>query len=111
MKFFRGTSASDLAHQFGCALRRSQNHVRIYAALESIACVALQIQIARGPANTCWQKIRGLEQDVFRGVGHTRFFASHDAADSNSASLIGDDAVVSPKRVSLPVEREKFLAL
>src|SRR5215216_738493 len=36
MNFFRGRSSSDLAHQFACALRRSQNHLRIHAALESI---------------------------------------------------------------------------
>src|SRR6516165_2029737 len=29
MNFFRRRSSSDLAHQLGCALRRSQNHFRI----------------------------------------------------------------------------------
>jgi hypothetical protein len=94
VNFLRGSSTSELAHQFGCALRRSQNHVRIHAALESVTCVALQIQIARRPANTCRQKISGLEQNMFRRIGHTRFFATHHAADSNRTFLIRDDAIV-----------------
>jgi len=43
LNFVRGRSTGNLVHQFGCALRCSQNHFRINAALESIACVALQI--------------------------------------------------------------------
>src|SRR5947208_16179420 len=111
MNFFRWTSASDVAHQFGCSLRRSQNHARIHAAFESITCVALQIQSARRPANTCRQKISGLEQNVFRRIGHPHFFAAHYAADSNRTFLIGDYAIVRLERVSLSIEREKFLAV
>src|SRR5262249_22059492 len=88
-----------------------QNHVRIHAPLESVTRVALQIQIARRPANACRKKISGLEQNIFGRIGHTRFFATHHATNSNRTLLIGDNAIVWFERVSLSIEREKFLTV
>src|SRR4029077_671858 len=44
-------------------------------------------------------------------IGHTRFFATHYAANSNRALLISDNAIVRLEGVSLPIEREKFFAV
>src|SRR5262249_16558533 len=109
--FFRWNSTGDFAHQFGCAPRRSQNHVRIHAALKSIAGVALQIQIARRPANTCRQEIGGLEKNVFRRIAPPLFFAPHPPADSNRTFAISDYAIVWLERVTFAIEREKFLTV
>ena len=106
----RGLAAADVEHHARRELQAGHAELRIDAALETIARVGDDAELAAGLGDVDRVPQRALDQHVAgRGVA-ARMLAAHDAGDRFDAIVVGDDDHAVVERVSLAVERQHALA-
>ena len=105
-----GRAAAQLEDQPGGELGRRQHQLRVEAALEAGAGVALDAEPAAGGRRAQRIEQRHLEQHVGRARVDAGALAAHDAAEADRAARVGDHghAVVQP--VGPAVQRLQLLA-
>ncbi len=101
----------DLENQLRGASRRGQHTLRVHAALEAVAGVAVQREITRRLADARCLENRRLEQNV---GGRQRvtpgILAAHHTTKRESACAVGDHELARNQRVLTSIEREELLA-
>ena len=84
--------------------------LRIDAALEAIARVGDDAELAAGLRDVGRVPQRAFDQHVARVLVAARMLAAHDAGDRFDAVVVGDDHHGLVERIGLAVEREHALA-
>ncbi len=106
----RGLAAAELQRHGSRKLRAGNAEGGIDAALEAIARVAEDAELAAGPRDVVRVPKRALDQHVARILVAAGMLAAHDAGDRFDASVVGDDDHALIERVSSAVERDHPLA-
>ena len=104
---FRRRAAAHLHHQFGRQLEPRHHEGRIDAALEAIARVGIDAELAAGLRDVDLVPQRRFDQHVggcFRAAGG---FAAHDAGERFDAVIVRDHANAAVERVGAAVERQQ----
>ena len=107
----RRRAAADLHHQSRRHLQPRHHEGRIDAALETIARVRIDAELAAGLGDVDLVPQRRFDQHVggrFRAAGG---FAAHDAGERFDAVIVGDHANMAVERVGAAVERQQRLAV
>ena len=107
----RRLAAAEIEHHPGRELEARHHEGRIDAALEAVARVGVDAELAAGLGDVERLPERRFDQHVGRGRRAARCLAAHDAGDRLDAALVGDDADGRVERVGLAVEREQGFAL
>ncbi len=105
-----GLAAADLQDQAGRDLGAGDHEGGIDAALEAVARVAVDRQLAAG-----LRRADGIEQGHFkehvgRRLGDAGALAAHDGAQADHAAIVGDHGHAGFERVFLAVQRHQRLA-
>ena len=107
----RSLSAADLEHHARRELEPRKRECGIDAALETIARIRVDAELAAGLGDIERIPKRRFDQHIGRALVAARGLSAHDAADQFDALLVGDDHHALVEGVGLAVEREKRLAL
>ncbi len=91
--------------------RPGRQIVRIDAALETVARIAGDAELAARLGDVCGIPKRGFHQNVGGGLVAAGVFAAHDAADGFHAVFVGDHHHVTVETIGLAVQRQKFVIL
>ncbi len=106
----RGARPRELGQQPRGAVERARLPVRIDAALEAVARLAVETEPARRLAHARRMEVGALEEHVLRPGVDLALGAAHHAGERHRASAIGDHEVRGLERPLLPVEGEQPLA-
>ena len=104
-------AAAQLDHHLRGELQPRQHEVRIDAALETIARVGVDAELAPGLRDVDRLPQRRLDQHVGGALVAARRLAAHDAGERLDAVVVGDHAHGVVERVGLAVERQQLLAV
>ena len=107
----RRRAAAELDHHLRGELQARQHEIRIDAALEAVARVGVDAELAPGLRDVERLPQRRLDQHVGGGLVAARRLAAHDAGQRFRAVVVGDHAHGVVERVGLAVEREQLLAV
>ena len=107
---FRRLAAAQFEHQLGRELEARQHEGRIDAALEAIARIGIDAELAAGLRDVDRVPQRGFDQHVGRRFRTAGMLAAHDAGERFDAVVVGDHAHRVVERVGLAVEREQRFA-
>ena len=107
----RRRAAAKLHHHLGGELQPRHHEVRIDAALEAVARVGVDAELAPGLRDVERLPQRRLDQHVGGGLVAARGLAAHDAGERLDAVVVGDHAHGVVERVGLAVERQQLLAV
>ena len=106
----RRRAAAQVEHHLGRQFETRHHEIRIDAALEAIARIGIDAELAAGLRDVDRIPERGFDQHVGGVLVAAREFAAHDAGERFHALLVGDHADRVVELVGLAVEREQFLA-
>ena len=104
----RRRAAAQVEHHLGGELEARQHEVRIDAALEAIARVGVDAELAAGLRDVERLPQRRLDQHVGGVLVAAGGLAAHDAGERLDAVVVGDHAHGVVERVGLAVEREQL---
>ena len=104
----RRRAAAELQHHLRRELEARHHEVRIDAALEAIARVGVDAELAAGLGDVERLPQRRLDQHVGGALVAARCLAAHDAGERLDAVLVGDHAHGVVERVGLAVERQQL---
>ena len=104
-------SAAELDDKLGREFETRQHEIRIDAALEAIARIGMDAELAAGLRDIERLPERRFDQHVGRRLRAAGRFAAHDAGERFDALLVGDHADRVVELIGLAVEREQPLAL
>ena len=107
----RRRAAAELHHHLRRELQPRHHEVRIDAALEAIARVGVDAELAPGLRDVERLPQRRFDQHVGGGLVAARGLAAHDAGERLDAAVVGDHAHGVVERVGLAVERQQLLAV
>ena len=107
----RRRAAAEIEHHLRRQLEARQHEGRIDAALEAIARVGIDGELAPGLRDVELVPQRRLDQHVGGRRRAAGGLAAHDAGERFDALLVGDDADALVERVGLAVERQQRLAV
>ena len=105
-----GLAAAELQHQARRDLGAPNRGLGIEAALEAVAGVRQDGELAPGGGDANRFEQRDLEEGVGGRLGAARGLAAHDPADALGAVRIGDHHHLLVEAVGLAVERQDLLA-
>ena len=105
-----GFAAAQLEHGACRQLHAGGHEVGIDPALEAVARVALDLQLAAGRGGADRVEQGGLDEHVGRRAGAARGLAADHAAEAEHAGIVGDDGDGVVGRVFAAVERQELLA-
>ena len=106
----RRLAAADLDDELRRQVAAGDAKIGIDAALESIARVGDDAELAAGLGDIRGVPQRALDQHVACGLVAAGMLAAHDSGDQFDPVRVGDDDHALVERVSLAVEREHILA-
>ena len=106
----RRLAAAEVEHHAGRELEARQHEGRIDAALEAIARIGIDAELAAGLRDVERLPQRRLDQHVGGRLRAAGRLAAHDAGERLDAVLVGDHADRLVERVGLAVERQQALA-
>ena len=101
-------AAAELDHHLRREFEPRQHEGRIDAALEAIARVGVDAELAAGLRDVERLPQRRLDQHVGGGLVAARGLAAHDAGERFDAVVVGDHAHGVVERVGLAVERQQL---
>ena len=104
-------AAAEVEHHLRREFEAGQHEVRIDAALEAIARVGVDAELAAGLRDVERVPQRRLDQHVGGALVAARGLAAHDAGERLDAVVVGDHAHGVVERVGLAVERQQRLAV
>jgi hypothetical protein len=108
-EFLGSIAARNFQDQVHSAVACRDDAFQIHAALEAIAGVARQAELAGGSADALGLEIRALENDVGRAFRHAGIGSAHHTRKRNGALGVGDDEVLRLQSVGFAVESgERF---
>ena len=108
---FGWLAAAQLQHQFGREFKPRHHERRIDAALEAIARIGVDAELATGMGDVDLVPERGLDQHVGGRLRAAGGLAAHDAGEQFDAAGVGDHADRGVERVGLAVQRQQRLIL
>ena len=100
-----GLAAAQIEHHLGRQLEAGQHEIRIDAALEAVARVGIDAELAAGLRDVELVPQRRLDQHVGGRLRAAARLAAHDAGERFDSLLVGDHADRLVERVGLAVER------
>ena len=100
-----------IEHHLGGELEAGQHECWIDAALEAVARVGIDGELAPGLRDVDLVPQRRFDQHVGSGLRAAGGLAAHDAGERFDALLVGDHAHALIERVGLAVERQQRLAV
>ena len=103
----RRRAAAEVEHHLGGELQARQHEGRIDAALEAIARVGIDAELAAGLRDVERLPQRRFDQHVGGRCRAARGLAAHDAGERFDAVVVGDHAHRVVERVGLAVERQQ----
>ena len=106
----RRRAAAEIEHHLRRQLQPGQHEGRIDAALEAVAGIGIDAELAAGLGNVDRIPQRRLDEHVGGRGRAAGFFAAHDPGQRFHAVRVGDDADCLVERVGLAVERQQRLA-
>ena len=106
----RRRAAAQIEHHLRREFEARHHEIRIDAALEAVARIRIDAELAAGLRDVDRLPERGFDQHVGGGLVAAREFAAHDAGERFDALVVGDHADRVVELVGLAVEREQFLA-
>ncbi len=107
----RRLAAAEIEHHASSKLEAGQHEGRIDAALETIARIRIDPELAAGLGDVERAPQRGFDQHVGGRLRDARCLAAHDAGEGFHALLVGDHADRVVERVEPAVERDQALAV
>ena len=107
----RRRAAAQIQHHARRQFEARQHEGRIDAALETVAGVGIDAELAAGLRDVDLVPQRRFDQHVGGGFRAAGCFAAHDAGERFDAVLVGNDADAVVERVGLAVERQQLLAV
>ena len=111
MHDLRRRAAAQFQHHVGREIEPGQHEGRIDAALETIARVGIDAELAAGLRDIAGIPQRRFDQHVGGRLRTAGRLAAHDAGERLDTLLIGDDAHAVVERVGLAVERQQRFAV
>ena len=109
-EFGLGGAAGDFQNELRGEVAAAVDLMRVDAALEAVAGVAVKRESASGAADVARGEVGAFEKDVRGAFDDAGFLTTHDASDGDGACVVGNDEVFGEQRVFLAVEREDFFA-
>ena len=107
----RGRAAADLHHQARCQLQPRHHEGRIDAALETIAGVRIDAELAAGVGDVDLVPQRRFDQHVGRVRVAAGGFAAHDARERFDVVIVRDHAHAGIERIGAAIERQQRFAI
>src|SRR5580704_3516231 len=107
----RRLAAAEFEDQAGREFKAGHDKFRIGTALETVARIRLDSELAARRGNSLRIKPCGFDEDVARRLRAARLRAAHHAGNAERAFVVGDDDHLRIERVGLPVQRRHNLAV
>ena len=107
----RRLAAAEVEDQFRCQFQTRHHEFGIDAALEAVARIGLDTQLATRRCDRDRIEEGRFHEDVGRRLRAARLLAAHDAGDAARAPFVGDHAHGRIEGVGLAVEGEDLFAV
>ncbi len=104
-------AAREVGHERGRVREDVREIVRVDAALEAVAGLAVEAVAAARSADAARGEVRALDEHAGGGVADLAPLAAHDARERDGALGVGDDEIVRGERAIDAVEGAELLAL
>jgi len=108
---FGRLAAAEIKHHLRCQFEARQHEGGIDTALEAVACIGIDAELASGLRDIEFVPKCGFDQYVGGLLRAPGRFAAHDAREGLDPLFVGDHAGAFIQRVGLAVEREQFFTI